>query len=66
MIKIDKNHVIMEGVGIDIQAELTLAIYNYASMIAKKSKGKLTKKACAEMALTMIKQAVLHIIEEED
>lgn len=65
MIKVDKDKIKMEGVGVDIQCELVLAVYTFASDTAKMSKGKLTKKECAEMCLALIKRAVLHIIEEE-
>lgn len=65
MIKVNKEKIKMEGVGVDIQCELALAVYTFASDTAKMSKGELTKKECAEICLTMIKRAVLHIIEEE-
>lgn len=65
MIKVDKEKIKMEGVGVDIQCELALAVYTFASDEAKMSKGKFTKKECAEMCLALIKRGVLHIIEEE-
>lgn len=65
MIKVDKEKIKMGGVGVDIQCELALAVYTFASDTAKMSKGELTKKQCAEMCLAMIKTAVLHIIDEE-
>lgn len=65
MIKVDKDKIKMEGVVVDIQRELALAVYTFASDTAKMSDGCLTKKECAEMCLALIKRAVLHIIEEE-
>lgn len=65
MIKVDKEKIKMAGVGVDIQRELALAVYTFASDTAKMSKGKFTKKECAEMCLAMIKSAVLHVIDKE-
>lgn len=51
MIKVDKDKIKMEGVGVDIQCELALAVYTFASDTAKMSKGKLTKRSAPKYAL---------------
>lgn len=64
MIKVDKENVKMEGSGMELQAEICLAIISLACSIARKSNGVLSKKGGATLLLGTIKDAVLHSIEE--